>query len=83
MTRECSIASHLRIFIGCFSEEIGGQVAADRWANMVEHIVQMRTLNPPLPIVGGVLAAESLDRYIRSAARMEACCTDSTQTLLP
>ncbi len=63
----------LRIFVGMFSEEVGGKEAAAQWVRNVDSIVQLRKLNRPLPVfgAGGVLTQSDLEALARRRSVVE------------
>jgi hypothetical protein len=55
----------LRIFIMCFSEEMGGRRSLETWKRVCQEIQNYRSINPPLPIVGGVFTQDAIERWAR------------------
>jgi hypothetical protein len=56
-----------RVYIGCFSEEIGGQAAAIEWAARIDSILNYRRINKPLPAVGGLVSIDDLTYDFRTS----------------
>ena len=54
-----------RVFIGCFSEELGGKAAAKEWADRIDKVLAARTSTSPLPFVGGVCSVDEISTAMR------------------
>ena len=68
-----SHVSIVRIYIGAFTLELGGQRAADIWAHRVKRIMKTRALWAATPISGvdGILATSDLHATAQEFHDME------------
>ncbi len=67
------MSPHCRIFVGLFSEQIGGQRAASEWVARVDEVLSYRRINRPLAIFGegGVLTPYDIEALVRRLSNIE------------